>query len=213
MGAACVLVALSAFTVDGDAQEGEARARNRASVDPDAAFTPVERARLRNGELVTREVMRSEGRYHYIGGTSWQVVRAPLEDVWTMVLDTDVYPRIIPSLAEARVVRDGEDQRIVHMTHRYSIATAEYFARVSIDQDAHRVNFDLDRSRPHDLHAGRGFISLSDYREDTIVTWGALADLGSGMIMQIFGPMLHDWILRVPRCLRDEIEPGRHNFC
>ncbi len=209
LAAAGVLIGLSAYAVEGDAQQADARAADGSS----APFTSVERARLRAGELVTREVMRSEGRYHYVGGTSWQVVRAPLTEVWQTVLDTDVYPRLIPSLAQARVVEDGEVHRIVHMTHRYSIASAEYYARVTVDDEAHRVSFDLDRSRPHDLRDGRGFLALSEYRGDTIVTWGALADLGSGMIMQIFGPMLHEWILRVPRCVRDEVEPGRRSYC
>ena len=180
---------------------------------PSSDFSSVERARLQNGELIAREVMRSEGRYHYIGGTSWQLVRAPVEQVWETVLDTNNDPRLIPSVETARVVSETEEQRVVHLTHRYSIASASYYARVTVEEDEHRLRFDLDRSRPHDLRAGRGFLSLRSYRGDTIVTWGALADLGSGMVMQVFGPMLHDWMLRVPRCVRDEIEPGHYNVC
>jgi len=129
------------------------------------------------------------------------------------VLDTSAYPRLIPSLQEASVVQESDAERVVHMQHRYSIASAEYYARVRIEEDLHRVRFDLDRSRPHDLRAGRGFLTLSPYRDGTIVTWGALADLGSGMIQNVFGSVLNDWMLRVPRCVRDAVEPGRHPSC
>lgn len=176
-------------------------------------FSDLERNQLRAGELVRREVTRREGRYSYVGGSSWQLVRAPLTEVWDLVTDPASYPRVIPSLAEAEVVVDGEDERVIRMEHRYSLVSAEYHARVRIDREQHRIRFDLDRSRPHDLHAGRGFLELTPYRGDTILAWGALADLGNGMMQQLFGPVLLEWMLRVPRCVRDEIEPGFQNHC
>ncbi len=183
-----------------------------AQLDPDedaAPFTSQERQRLRAGELVARHAVRREGPYRYLGGTSWQRVRAPVEEVWEKVLDVDAYPRLIPSLASATVVSDRGDARVMRMEHRYSVASASYFANVQIDREHHALRFDLDRSRPHDLRAGRGFLTLSDYHGDTIVTWGALADMGGGMAMEVFGPMVREWVLMVPRCVRDAMEiPG-----
>lgn len=173
------------------------------------AFSADERARLRAGELVVRNEARREGPYRMIGGTSWQRVHAPVEQVWETVLDTEAYPRLIPALERAELVRDDDDTRLVRMHHRYSFARASYFARVTIDHDRHHLRFDLDRSRPADLRAGRGFISLSPYRGDTIVTWGVLADPGGGVITEVFGPLLHDWMLAVPRCVRGYLEPGQ----
>ena len=56
-------------------------------------------------------------------------------------------------------------------------------------------------------------MTLTAYRGETIVAWGMLADVGAGMIQQLFGPFLNDWMLKPPRCLRDELEPGRVNEC
>lgn len=175
-------------------------------------FTARERTRLRAGELVVRNERRREGPYRLIGGTSWQRVHAPIEQVWETVLDTSAYPRLIPALEHAELVRDDDDTRLVLMRHRYSFASASYFARVTIDAERHHVRFDLDRTRPADLRAGRGFISLSPYRGDTIVSWGVLADPGGGVITDVFGPLMHDWMLAVPRCVREYIEPG-HPGC
>lgn len=176
-------------------------------------FSPDERARLLAGELVARPITRREGAYHLVGGVSWQIVRAPVDEVWEVVLNTAIYPRLIPSLDEIEVIEEREDLRVVRMHHSYSVASAEYFSRVRIDRDNHQIRFDLDRSRPHQLRAGRGFLSLRTHRGDTIVSWGVLADVGAGMVMQVFGPLLHDWMLRVPRCIRDEVEPGHFNVC
>jgi hypothetical protein len=176
------------------------------------AFTDAERQRLRAGELVVRNVSRREGRYRMVGGTSWQRVHAPLEQVWETLQDTSAYPRLIPALDRAVLVRDDDDTRLLHMRHSYSFATASYFARVTIDAERYHMRFDLDRSRPHDLRAGRGFISLSPYRGDTIVSWGVLADVGGGVMMEVVGPLLDDWMLAVPRCVREYVEPG-HPGC
>ena len=171
------------------------------------AFSASERTALRHGELVQRPSSRREAGFNYLGGTSWLRVRAPIERVWQTVRDPSTYPRLIPSLTSVRVVSEGEGGRLVHMEHRHSFATASYFANVRIDDERRHMSFELDRSRPHDLRAGRGFITLSPYRGDTIVAWGILADIGGGMVMQVFGPFLHDWMLKVPRCVRSEVEP------
>ena len=100
------------------------------------------------------------------------------------------------------------------MHHSYAIAETEYYVVMTTDEDTHSLRFELDRSRPHgDLRAGRGFLSLRRYRGDTIVSWGMLADVGAGMVQQIFGPFLNDWLLKPPRCVRDAVEPGRVSDC
>ena len=111
-------------------------------------FSAEERVQLNAGELVVRHVTRREGAYNYVGGTSWQIVRAPVEQVWEEVLLTAIYPRLIPSLDEVEIVEEREDLRVVRMHHAYSVVTAEYFARVRIDREQHQIRFDLDRSRP-----------------------------------------------------------------
>ena len=171
-------------------------------------FTAAERRTLRAGELVQRPATRNEGGFNYLGGNSWLRVRAPIDRVWQTVRDPSTYPRLIPSLTDVSVIEERPGSRLVRMQHRHSFATASYYARIRIDDERRHMSFALDRSRPHDLRAGRGFITLSSYRGDTIVAWGVLADIGGGVVMQVFGPFLYDWMLKVPRCVRGEVEPG-----
>ncbi|MCB9594629.1 MAG: SRPBCC family protein [Sandaracinaceae bacterium] len=176
-------------------------------------FSPAERRQLLAGELVRRDGGRTEGRSRLFGGTSWIRVRAPIDRVWRTLRDTRVYPRLIPSLERVRVVERTEDGAVLQMHHSMGIATADYYTRMSFDDAEHTVRFELDRSRPSELRSGRGFMTLTAYRGETIVAWGMLADVGAGMIQQLFGPFLNDWMLKPPRCLRDELEPGRVNEC
>lgn len=177
------------------------------------AFTEGERAQLLAGELVRRDISRREGGSHLFGGASWQRVRAPIERVWQTVVDPRAYVRLIPSLDQVRVVEERGDTRVVYMHHSYAIASTSYHAVMRLDHERHEMRFDLDRSRPHDVREGRGFLALSSYRGDTIVAWGMLADVGAGVVQQVFGPFLNQWLLLPPRCLRDEVEPGRRSSC
>lgn len=175
-----------------------------------AGFTPEERRALREGELVRRPQTRREGGHSYIGGTSWIRVDAPRDRVFEEVTDVSAYPRLIPGVSEARLVEGHGDRRLVFFRHRYSFVSASYYAFVRIDRDAHTVHFDLDPSRPHDVRAGRGFISVDRHgRTRSIVTWGVMVDAGSSIVSGVFGPVIHDWILRVPWCVRGRVVPAQ----
>jgi len=177
------------------------------------AFTASERRQLVAGQLVRRDVTRNEGRNRLFGGTSWIRVRAPIDRVWRAVRDPSLYPRLIPSLDRVRVIERSSDAVVLQMHHAFGIGSADYHARMTFDDDAREVRFELDRSRPRDVREGRGFLTLSEYQGDTIVAWGMLADVGGGTLQQVFGPFLNDWLLKPPRCLRDELEPARTNEC
>jgi len=175
----------------------------------DSEFTSSERRALVAGDLVRRNLSQ----HNLYGGTSWQLVRAPIDRVWQVAIDPSSYPHLIPSLEEARVVEEHGSHRIVYMRHAYGVFSSVYYARMHIDEHARTVRFELDDTRPHDMRAGRGFMTLSPYHGGTIVTWGMLADPGAGIVMQAFAPFLNEWLLLPPRCMRDEVEPGRVSSC
>jgi hypothetical protein len=184
-----------------------------AAQQQEEAFTPAEQRALVSGELLRRDLSRREGSSRLYGGASWQRVHAPIEDVWEVATDPRSLTQLIPSLDEVRVVADHGSSRVIYMHHSYTIAETAYHVRMEVDDAARSLRFRLDRSRPHDIREGRGFLSLSSYRGDTIVAWGMLVDPGAGVVTQIFGPMLNEWLLLPPRCMRDVVEPGRTPTC
>ena len=69
------------------------------------SFSKEELRKLSAGELVQRPVSESRGNLRLIGGTSWQVIDAAPSVVWQALLDTGHYPRMLPQLSEAKLVR------------------------------------------------------------------------------------------------------------
>ncbi len=184
-----------------------------AAQDDGGAFTEAEQRTLVGGELLRRDLSHREGDRQLYGGASWQRVHAPIERVWEVATDPRSLTQLIPSLDEARVVSQQDGARVIYMHHSYAIAETSYYVRMEIDDAARSLRFRLDPSRPHDIREGRGFLSLSSYRGDTIVAWGMLVDPGAGVVTQLFGPMLNEWLLLPPRCMRDAVEPGRGPTC
>lgn len=179
-----------------------ARAQDRS------AFSPEERRALIGGELVRRDLSRVEGASRLYGGASWQRVEAPIERVWALATDPASLTELIPSLDQARVLEERDRSRVVYMHHSFGVAETSYHVRMDLDDATHTLRFRLDRTRPHDIHEGRGYLALHRYREGTIVEWGMLVDPGGGMVAQIFGPMLDEWLLLPPRCVRDALGAG-----
>lgn len=179
-----------------------------ASGQVGAPFTEDERRRLIAGELVQRPVTRREGEHRYFGGTSWQRVPAPPDRVFETILDVTNYPSLIPGVVEARLEVDDGDRRVVFLRHQYGILSASYSVEMWIDRYDRSIRFDVDHSRPADIRAGHGFLTVDGYRGDTIVGWGVMADIGSGLVTSALQPLLRDWILRVPSCVRGHMQPG-----
>lgn len=176
-------------------------------------FTEPERAALIAGELVRRDFSRAEAGGVSYGGASWQRVEAPIDEVWRAATDPSALTRLIPSLDVARVVETRDRTRVLYLHHSYGIGEASYYVTMELDPSEHALHFQLDPSRPHDIRGGRGHMRLTPYRGGTIVEWGMLVDPGGGVVMELFGPMLGEWLLLPPRCIRDEVEPGRESSC
>lgn len=177
------------------------------------AFSDEERTTLTGGGLVRRDLTRREGGRTLYGGASWQFIEVPLDQVWQSVTDIATLPRVIPALDTAYLVQDNGDQRVLYFHHRSGIAETAYHVRMDLNRPDHSIRFALDTSRPHDMRDGHGSLRLTPYHGGTIVEWGILVDLGGGMVMDLFAPIVSEWMLVPPRCLRDILEPGRTPSC
>jgi len=178
-----------------------------------SGFSSDERDALARGELVRRNIGNDPATGRVFGGVSFLHIDLPIETVWAKAKDPAALTALIPSLSTARVVQEGDGTRVVAMHHSYGVGETDYFLRMALDDEHYEMRFEVDRSRPHDVASGRGFLSLRRYRGGTFVTWGMRIEPGMGLVGELFGPMLDGWLLKPPLCLRDAVEPGREPSC
>ena len=166
-----------------------------AAAGSDGAFTPIELARLERGELVQRMVTERRGDLRLQGGSSWQLIDASPEVVWTALLDTPHYHRFLPQLAAARLVREGGNSRTVFMEHAGMLAPSYYLA-LRIDSARRHIAFKLDDRRPHGIRAAWGFYSVRPHDgRRSLLAYGVKADIGDGVVNAVVGAGAPDGVL------------------
>jgi ribosome-associated toxin RatA of RatAB toxin-antitoxin module len=172
-----------------------------------SSFSAEERARLSRGELVVRREAQQRGELRMIGGTSWQVVDAPPAEVWAAVLAVDDWTEFLPQAVESRLLRNQPGRRDVFIRHQKGPISASYTIRLEFMEGRQMARFRVDTSRPSAIRDGWGFFIVQPFGEDrTMVTFGVLADVGSGMITGLARPTVHEWMMRVPEELARHVE-------
>jgi hypothetical protein len=168
-----------------------------------AELNDGERGRLRNGQLVTRPARQRHGGQITFGGTSYQVVNAPVSQVWNVLQDTGRYVNILPQVESVRQIASSGSQRTLTIHHHHGPVDVTYSMRFTFDANSRTVLFQLDENRPHDIRAGWGFIRLSARSGNrTLVSFGAMVGVDSGVISGALRPRLHEWLLKVPLTMK-----------
>jgi ribosome-associated toxin RatA of RatAB toxin-antitoxin module len=171
-------------------------------------FSREERASLERGGLVQRPLVQRRGSLELMGGTSYQVIDASPDIVWRALLDTSRYPRMMPQVREARVVKSAAAERTVFVRQGTGPIEKTYYLKVKVYEQARNITFSIDDKRPHDLRAAWGFYTVRPYAggEKTLLAYGVMADIGSGMLVALVRDEVHDWMLKVPFTVKRFVE-------
>lgn len=176
-----------------------------------------ERASLAAGALVSRPQAERRGSLDLIGGTSYQVIDAPWRVVWSALLDTQYYPRMMPQVAEARLVEAQSSERTVFIRQGAGPLERAYYlsVRLRLDEAQGDITFRVDERRPHDLRAAWGFYNVRPYADGnkSLLAYGVMADLNVGILGSWLRDDVHSWLLKVPWTVKRFVEgSGRHIY-
>jgi hypothetical protein len=178
-------------------------------------FSTQERESLAAGALVSRPMVEHRGSLELRGGTSFQVIDAPLRVVWQALLDTSHYPRMMPRVIEAKVVQDDARERTVFMRQGAGPFEKAYYLTVRMYQERGDITFSVDERRPHDLRAAWGFYTVRPYADGnkTLLAYGVMADIGLSALGSWMRGDVHEWLLKVPWTVKRFVEgSGRHIY-
>ena len=174
-----------------------------------------ERASLDKGGLVQRPIVERRGSLDLMGGTSYQVIDAPLKVVWNALLDTDHYHRMMPRVLEAKVVSTDPRERTVFMRQGAGPFERTYYLNVRAYAERGDITFSVDERRPHNVRAAWGFYTVRPYADGakTLLAYGVMADLDIGGLGAFLRDDMHDWLLKVPWTVKRFVEgSGRYIY-
>jgi hypothetical protein len=162
----------------------------------------AERLRLLHGDSVARNQALHIGERKYVGGVSYVILDEAVENVSRLLADVDVWKRLLPQTRSAKRVGNAGQDALVELTSGTVFLQATYTMRLR--REGEGVKFWLDRSRHHDVEDAWGFLRVEPMADGrSLVTYGVLIDVGSGIARDLFEGPVHELAMSVPDHLRN----------
>ena len=174
-----------------------------------SALSDAERAALASRERVSRPLRFGRGSASYVGGVSYQVVRAEPSQVLAALANAESLPHALPSTLEATMLsRDGRTARVELVQGRAPFLV-RYTVVLEQAESGNAIRFWLDPTRPHDIKDVWGFFRVEQFGAGrSLVTVAAAVDLGPGIARALFEERVQRTILNTPSRIRSFVEPA-----
>jgi len=173
-------------------------------------LTTEDKKLLAEGELVMKHKNEQRGAYKLFGGQSWQIIDAPPDVTWAALKDLSGYKNFIPLATESVIKHQDQEETDVAIRQQWGPVDVRYVLQTTLQPDKAAVVFRVDHSKEHDIRAGWGFIRVRPYKQEmSLVSFGALVDIGDGVFVSIVRPAVRRDLLRIPYFLKNHLEgPG-----
>lgn len=171
------------------------------------SLEPAVRSRLERSELVTSPIDERRGALRMLGGTSMKVLDFPPRAVWHALETAPDLGQMLPGKTSVVETYRRGHERGALVRHAHGPIEASYHVRITFRPGERTIYFRLDSTYESKLRAGWGFVHLSRWsRGRTLVRFGALVDLGSGLVTGLMRPAVQRAILEVPCTMESYME-------
>ena len=170
-------------------------------------LTTEDKKLLASGELVTKQKNEQRGSLKLIGGQSWQIIDVPVDVAWRAMSDLPRYKSFIPLATESDIVHRAGEEADLAIRQQWGPIDVRYVLQTTLEPDRGAVVFRVDHSQDHDIRAGWGFMRVRPYKQtQTLVSFGALVDIGDGVFVSIIRPAIRRDLLRIPAYFKRHVE-------
>lgn len=211
--AICAVVVSTMACASAIDQRGAAAAHSLTASSALTALTPAQHRAVLSGQIVTVPMVQEDDDRRYTGGVSHLLVNAPADALFATLSQPDVLQRVLPRTKRATLLSDRQRSRTVELVQGNRLVEATYTVTLvqrPVAQDGtYRVDFKLDRTRPHDVEDLWGSFSLTPVDEGRcVVSTAAFVDLGSSFAV-LFEGKIQDLILSTPWHVKRYVDETR----
>jgi len=162
---------------------------------------------LMAGELVMKRKNEQRGAYKLIGGQSWQIINVPADVAWEALTNLAGYKNFIPLATETDITHQAGIEADLAVRQEWGPIDVRYVLQTTLEEDKRSMVFRVDHSKAHDIRAGWGFMRIRPFKGNrTLVSFGALVDIGDGVFVSIIRPAVGRDLLRIPFYFKRHIE-------
>lgn len=167
---------------------------------------------LRAGGRVEQFIKLDRQGQHYVGGVSYALVRAEPRQVFEVLNQLETLSQVLPRTRNTRILDRSGNRVRVELEQGNSVVSTTFTVFFQLEPPEDRydpqvVRFWLDPSQPHSIDDAWGFFRATRYDDQySLVSVGALVNLGPGVIRMLFEERITRSILRMPNRIRDTVE-------
>lgn len=162
---------------------------------------------LLRGETVSRPMTIERNGGRYVGGVSYQLVRASSDQVLAAFGSPRELPSLLPRTKSARLVGVDSQGALIELCQGNALVDATYSVRLRRKRTG-ELQFRLDPNRPHGIRDVWGYLRARPFgKHYSLVTVAVALDVGPGMFRALFEDRIQRVILATPRQIRDYLEP------
>jgi hypothetical protein len=163
-----------------------------------------EAERLLRGDTVARTQQMRRAEHRYVGGVTYTILDARIDDLASLLDDVRSWRRFLPKTRDARSVGSAGSDALVEVTHGSALVRVAYTLRVH--REGNVVRFWMDPSRSHDIEDVWGFFRAEPMPDGrTLMTYGILIDMGTGLLRDMFEGRVQELALEIPDRVRDVV--------
>jgi carbon monoxide dehydrogenase subunit G len=175
-------------------------------------LTEAEIAQLQAGHMVVRAENVERAGHRYIGGVSYIMIDAPVEQVLAVLEDVRTYREILPRTRSVRLLGMGRNgDTVVELEQGNALAHGKYAVRIRHERtepgaSSGLVRFWLDARFSHDIRDASGFFHVETVGDKTRLTYLVMVDLGAGIWGQMFEGRIRRAALSAPQLVKKYVE-------
>ena len=128
-------------------------------------LAPEEKEKLERGEAVFESVKTDEKDGSVSGhGQSMVLIHASPETCWEQLTQFDRHYLFLPRQTASVVLETTQAEAFVRKTHKIFGFKMEFVLRYTLDSAHYRLDFEIDKTRPHDLEDTAGYFRFEEVK-------------------------------------------------
>ncbi len=121
-------------------------------------LSAAEKEKLKKGEIIYQSVKTTDTDGKISGyGQSMALIKKPVATCWEIFTQFDKQAEYFPRKTVSQVIDSKPGLALVQKEFKFYWVTIRYVMKYKIDAKNYRIDFEIDKSRPHDIKDSAGF--------------------------------------------------------
>jgi hypothetical protein len=150
-------------------------------------LTEEQRQKLLNGEVIYQSIKNVDERGALKGsGQSMVLVNAPIDKCWEIFTQFNKQQEYWPRKTGSGVLEQGPGFALVLKQFKFAGAKVSYVVKYLIDEENHSIDYEIDKSRPHDIKDAAGSFCFEKIDSDTTLFIYQVTRMDTGIFVPEF---------------------------